>query len=72
MAEVQGQTQGVHRLGSKQSGAWGHVRGWNIGVVVEIAHVDGSDVVRVYRTGGSSQPHVREFIGEFTDEKVPV
>lgn len=71
MAEVQGQTQKVHRLGSKQSGAWGHIRGWNIGVAVEIDHVDGHDVVKVYRTGGSKRPHVREFIVEFTDETVP-
>lgn len=69
MAEVQGQTLAVHRLGSKQSGAWGHVRGWDVGARVEISYENGQDVVRVYKTcgsrGGSS-----ELIAEFSGEPV--
>ena len=40
--------------GTKGSGISAHVRGWNIGARVEISHVDGKDVVRVIRTGGSN------------------
>jgi hypothetical protein len=71
MAEVQGQSQKVHRVGSKESGAWGHIRGWNTGVIVEIRFVDGRDVVTIWRTGGSNSPYSRKFVAEFSDEKVP-
>ena len=42
------------RMGHKSSGISGHIRGWNIGARVECSHEDGKDVVRVYKTSGSS------------------
>ncbi len=43
----------VTRGGSKASGMTAHIRGWDVGVRVRLSHVDGVDVVRVYRTKGS-------------------
>jgi hypothetical protein len=42
------------RRGSKTSGLSGHLRGWNIGVRVELTHRDGVDVIEVYQTNGSN------------------
>lgn len=42
------------RRGSVNSGMDAHIRGWFIGVRVCLRHVDGKDVVTVYRTTGST------------------
>ena len=54
-------------MGTKSSGIEGHIRGWNIGAKVYVDHVDGKDVVRVYRTKGSSGFGSGELIAEFTE-----
>ncbi len=41
------------RLGTKSSGIQASVNGWDIGMFVSIAHIDGHDVIRAYVTGGS-------------------
>ena len=46
-------TEGTRR-GTKKTGLSAHVRGWDVGVRVELAHVAGVDVVTVFRTGGSN------------------
>lgn len=56
-------------MGSKDSGITGHIRGWGIGARVELRHIDGRDVVRVYRTTGSSGPGHDELIAEFSDQE---
>jgi len=70
MAEVEGNKGRVHRLGSKNSGAWGHVRGWGVGARVEVDHRDGADFVTVYRTSGSSKAGNDIKIAEFTADTV--
>lgn len=42
------------RIGTKNSGLEGHIRGWDSGVRVVAAHEDGKDVFYVYRTKGSN------------------
>ena len=43
--------------GTVQSGLSAHIRGWNIGVSVEMDVDDqGNDVVKVFQTGGSNSP----------------
>lgn len=67
-AAIQGHRGEASRLGTKQSGISGHIRGWNVGVAVYISHVDGKDVVSVYRTTGSNGcGYDRTLIAEFTD-----
>lgn len=53
IASIQGNRGESTRLGSKSSGISASASGWNIGARVRIDHVDGKDVVRVFRTGGS-------------------
>ena len=54
LAEIQGSKGAVTRLGTKNSGITCKVNGWHVGARVEIAHVNNKDVVKVYKTGGSS------------------
>ena len=59
MAQFHGKMKGargeVSRLGNKVSGMTAHLRGWNIGVRIELTHTGaGKDRVVVYRTTGSS------------------
>lgn len=55
MAEIQGNRGYVSRLGSRESGIWAHVHGWNVGVrVIGIVDETGEDVFMVYATSGSN------------------
>ena len=56
-AEIKGNRGPTSRGGSKQSGIWGHIRGWNLGIKV-YGYVDenGKDCFTVYKTGGSKNP----------------
>lgn len=42
------------RCGSKDSGIYGHIRGWNSGVIVQ-GYIDeeGRDCFSIYKSGGS-------------------
>ena len=54
-AEIQGTAGSATRQGSKSSGIWGHIRGWNLGVRVDgFVNGKGNDHFRVYRTSGSN------------------
>ena len=64
-AEIQGNRGPASRGGSKASGISAHVRGWEVGVRVQVDHVGGADVVRVYRTGGSNDPDNQGLLAEF-------
>ena len=56
------------RAGSKVSGLSAHIRGWNVGVSVRIAHLNGVDTVKVYRTSGSAAGgHCDNLIAEFAE-----
>lgn len=54
--ELQGNRRKVTRCGDKHSGMWAHLRGWHVGVEVEIVHDSekDQDVIVVSRTTGSS------------------
>lgn len=54
------------RRGGASSGVTAHVRGWRIGARVEVVDVNGKDVVRVYKTGGSNDPS-GELVAEFQE-----
>ena len=66
-ASISGAAGEATRLGHKNSGITGHIRGWNVGARVDVTHEDGRDVVRVFKTGGSNDSH-GTLIAEFTDE----
>ena len=53
-ADIQGNRGEATRMGTKNSGISGHIRGWSIGVRTDIQYDEetGKDMVRVYRTGG--------------------
>ena len=55
-AEIVGNKGSATRQGTQTSGMIGHIRGWNIGVRVEISYEDGIDICRVYKTGGTNNP----------------
>lgn len=42
------------KTATKQSGMSAHIRSWKIGVKIAMSNVDGRDIVRVYKTGGSN------------------
>jgi hypothetical protein len=59
MAHFYGQMQGSRgettRMGTKNSGLWAHLRGWDVGVEVRLdVDEDGHDTVTVWETGGSN------------------
>ncbi len=68
-AEILGNRGGASRTGTKESGMYAHIRGWHLGIKVVLVHEDGRDVIRAYRTGGSSGvPPKDAFLGEWVDE----
>jgi hypothetical protein len=56
-AIIKGNRGEASRLGSKSSGLEARVNGWNVGVYVDIQHIEGKDRVFVYSTGGSNTPY---------------
>ncbi|NIQ33462.1 MAG: hypothetical protein GTN80_07460 [Nitrososphaeria archaeon] len=68
-AEIQGNRGLASRMGTKDSGMWGHIRGWNIGVkVVCEVNKDGKDEITLIRTGGSNGRGNQETIAVLTEE----
>ena len=65
---MQGSREETTRCGTKQSGLTAHVRGWDIGVSVTILQIDGKDVVKVYKTGGSNGC-ISELIATITEDQ---
>lgn len=55
-ASIQGNRSEATRMGTKDSGMRGHIRGWNIGAEVEMSHTSEGDFCRIYATGGSNRP----------------
>ena len=53
--EIQGSRGTATRMGSEESGFWGHIRGWQVGVRVDcfVDKKTGLDELHVTRTGGS-------------------
>lgn len=67
MAQFYGRIEAATRLGSKASGLVAEARGWNIGGEVLIAHIDGKEVVRFFKTSGSNGHGSSELIAEFSE-----
>lgn len=72
-ARIKGTRGEATRCGSKSSGIWGHICGWNVGARVEIyierftniyGEQEERDVVRVFKTGGTNRGD-GEIIAEF-------
>ena len=67
-ASIQGNRGEATRMGTKASGIDGHIRGWHVGCRVVCRHIDGKDVVSVYKTSGSSYGGGREeLIAEYSE-----
>ena len=47
---------GYARTGTSESGLSVHARGWNVGILVTLEAVNGHDIIKVYKTGGSHNP----------------
>ena len=62
-ASIQGNRGQATRMGTKNSGIQGHIRGWDVGVAVECSvDKDGHDVCYVYATQGSNDARARRCI----------
>lgn len=68
-ASIRGNRGEGTRMGSKASGMQGHIRGWNIGIRVNLFHNEetGKDEVAVYKTGGSNGASADKEIAGFTE-----
>ena len=55
-ASIQGNRGQATRMGTKNSGIQGHIRGWDVGVEVHCRYNEttGGDEIWVYLTGGSN------------------
>lgn len=69
-ASIQGNRGMATRMGSKESGISGHIRGWNIGVKAEcFVDDEGNDCVYVSISGGSNGRFDSKPIGTFMRDK---
>lgn len=69
---LQGNRGGVSRLGSKGSGIYGHIRGWNIGIKVS-GYYDmetDQDIFTVSLTGGSGNSSVIKELGTYKEKEI--
>lgn len=55
--------------GTKSSGMVAHIRGWNVGALVQLTHDEatGEDRVEVWRTGGSNKAGRQELLAVFSN-----
>ncbi len=63
-AEIQGNRGMATRMGTKESGMFAHIRGWDVGVKVFLDwdEEEQRDIVTVYQTGGSNQPGTKAIL----------
>ena len=68
MAQFRGTIQGnrgeASRLGTKSSGMYAEINGWNKGIRVTASHKDGKDYFWVQETGRSNRNNTLKFIAE--------
>ena len=67
-ATIRGSRGEASRMGGKDSGITGHVRGWDVGARVQMVHRNGEDVCHVYLTGGSGGGSSERYLGTYTKE----
>jgi hypothetical protein len=58
------------RCGTKNSGFSAHIRGWDIGAVIEMRHENGKDVCVVWITRGSNGNGSPVLLGRFVEGEV--
>ena len=66
-AIIKGNRGEASRLGSKSSGLEARVNGWDVGVYVEVHHIEGKDRILIYSTGGSNAPEKNRPIATITE-----
>lgn len=66
--DMKGNRKEVTRCGSKSSGIDAHIRGWNIGVSINM-YVDseGRDTIDIYKTSGSNSNQMDILITQLTN-----
>jgi len=66
MAHFRGTVTGgrseASRLGHKTTGLTATCNAWDLGIKIEAMHIDGQDVFRVFKTGGSNDATNPELI----------
>jgi hypothetical protein len=67
--EIKGAAKTIASRRGFDGGIWSHTRGWNDGIEV-VGSVDskGQDIFRIYKTGGSNNPHNRKLLMEINGE----
>jgi len=64
-ASIQGNRGAATRQGTSQSGVFGHLRGWHVGVRVNMVDdEEGRDVGYIYLTSGSNDDRSLQYIGK--------
>ena len=54
-ANIQGNRGEATRQGTRNSGIWGHIRGWDLGIkVYGFVDKEGKDSFLIYKTSGSN------------------
>ena len=59
---MQGNRGAATRMGTPTSGIGAHLRGWDLGIAVDVEDSNGTDVAYVYATGGSNNPNTRTLL----------
>lgn len=67
-AKIQGSRGEASRLGTKTSGMWASVDGWNVGVFITVVHENGRDCIRVFRNKGSNGHTNNDLIAEIVED----
>ena len=68
-ASIQGNRGEATRMGTRNSGITGHVRGWSVGARVECTvNTAGEDVVEIWLTSGSDGDLPSVCLGQFSRE----
>lgn len=69
-AKIKGNKGSTTRLGSKQSGMYGHLAGWNVGIKI-FCFVDeeDNDIIKVWSTGGSNNKTSKQLLVSFNGEE---
>ena len=67
-ASIQGSRGEATRMGTKNSGIRGHVRGWSVGATVDGSADMGADVITIHGTAGSNGGESPGYLVQLSDE----
>ena len=70
-ANIKRNRGGASRMGTKGSGMYGHIRGWELGAVVEMSYnkEKDRDEMEVFITGGSLDSGNKKWLGTYTRDE---